>query len=295
MGLYDRDYTQADFKSQQGHFRYAPQMRMNWPKITPVVKWLLIANFGVFFVGTLAFPRNIIVPGFPLPISFLEKWFAVFPYPLLSTLQIWRLVTYQFLHGDVIHILFNMLGLFFLGPTLESHWRSRKFLIFYLGCGIAGALFYYFLVAVGFLPAGVMVGASGAILGMLAACAILFPHFVVFIMFFPVPIRVAAVGLTIMYFFLVVTRAYNAGGHAAHLAGMAAGAAYVFSQSWRDKFKFKLRSGHLEKQMASQRNLQVELDRILEKVHNSGIQSLNSKEKKILREATKAEQTRNKF
>jgi len=295
MGLYDRDYTQADFKSQQGHFRYAPQMRMSWPKITPVVKWLLIANFGVFFLGALAFPKNIIVPGLTFPISFLEKWFSIFPHSLSSTLQIWRLATYQFLHGDVIHILFNMLGLFFLGPTLERHWHSRKFLIFYLGCGVAGGLFYTLLTVFNFLPAGPMVGASGAILGMLAACAILFPQFVVFIMFFPVPIRIAAVGLTIMYFFLVITRAVNAGGHAAHLAGMAAGAAYVFSQSWRDKFKFKLRSGHLEKQMASQRNLQVELDRILEKVHNSGIQSLNSKEKKILREATKAEQTRNKF
>jgi len=151
------------------------------------------------------------------------------------------------------------------------------------------------LVGVGFLPPIPMVGASGAILGMLAACAILFPHFVVFIFIFPVPIRIAAVGLTGVYFLFVVTKGANAGGHAAHLAGMAAGAAYVFSQSWRDKFKFKLQSGRLEKQMASQRNLQVELDRILEKVHNSGIQSLNSKEKKILKEATKAEQTRNKF
>jgi hypothetical protein len=130
---------------------------------------------------------------------------------------------------------------------------------------------------------------------MLAACAILFPHFIVFIFIFPVPIRIAAIGLTGVYFLYVVTKGANAGGHAAHLAGMAAGAAYVFSQSWRDKFKFKLQSGHFEKQMASQRNLQVELDRILEKVHNSGIQSLNSKEKNILKEATKAEQMRNKF
>jgi membrane associated rhomboid family serine protease len=295
MGLYDRDYTQADFQSHQSHFRHAPQMRMSWPKITPVVKWLLIANFGVFFVGTIAFPRNINVPGFPFPITFLEKWFSVFPYTLLSKLQIWRLVTYQFLHADVIHILFNMLGLFFLGPTLERHWHSKKFLIFYLGCGVAGGIFYTLLTVFNFLPAGPMVGASGAILGMLAACAILFPQFVVFIMFFPVPIRVAAVGLTIMYFYFVVTRAENAGGHAAHLAGMAAGAAYVFSQSWRDKFKLKLRSGRWEKQMAAQRNLQAEVDRILAKVHNSGIQSLNPREKKILKEATKAEQMRNRF
>jgi membrane associated rhomboid family serine protease len=286
MGLYDRDYTQADFKSQEGHFRYSPQMRISWPKITPVVKWLLIINIGVFLAAITIKPLGI----------FIYNWFQLDPrWP--QALQLWRLISYQFLHdpGFVLHIFFNMLGLFFLGPTLESYWGGKRFLSFYLGCGVAGALFYYFLVAVKFLPAISMIGASGAILGMLAACAILFPHFVVFIFIFPVPIRVAAIGFTALYFLLVVTKADNAGGNAAHLAGMAAGAAYVFSQSWRDKFKFKLRSGHWEKQMASQRNLQVEVDRILEKVHNSGIQSLSSKEKKILKEATKSEQMRNKL
>ena len=286
MGLYDREYTQSDFKSQHGHFRYAPQMRMSWPKITPVVKWLLIINVGVFLAGIMIRPLG----------AFIYNWFQLDPrWP--QALQVWRLVSYQFLHDPnfMLHIFFNMLGLFFLGPTLERHWGSKKFLPFYLGCGVAGALFYFLLVAVKFLPAGPMIGASGAILGMLAACAILFPQFVVFIFIFPVPIRIAAVGFTALYFLMVVTKAENAGGHAAHLAGMAAGAAYVFSQSWRDKFKFKLQSGRWEKQMASQRNLQVELDRILEKVHNSGIQSLNSKEKKILKEATKAEQIRNSF
>jgi len=286
MGLYDRDYTQADFKSQQGHFRSAPQMRMSWPKITPVVKWLLIINIGIFLAGIMIKPLG----------DFIYSSFQLDPrWP--RALQLWRLISYQFLHSPYLirHIFFNMFGLFFLGPTLERHWGGKRFLSFYLGCGVAGALFYFFLVAVKFLPAVPMIGASGAILGMLAACAILFPHFIVFIVVFPVPIRVAAVGFTALYFLLVVTKAENAGGNAAHLAGMAAGAAYVFSQSWRDKFKFKLQSGRWEKQMSSQRNLQVELDRILEKVHNSGIQSLNSKEKKILREATKAEQTRNKF
>jgi membrane associated rhomboid family serine protease len=287
MGLYDRDYTQADFQSHQSHFRYAPQMRMSFPKLTPVVKWLLIINIGVFLAAILIKPLGI----------FIYQWFELDARSLGRALQVWRLITYQFLHDPnwVWHIFFNMLGLFFLGPTLERHWGSKRFLPFYLGCGVAGALFYLLLVAVRFLPAGPMVGASGAILGMLAACAILFPQFVVFIFIFPVPIRIAAIGLTAVYFLVVVTKGANAGGEAAHLAGMAAGAAYVFSQSWRDKFKFKFRSGHWEKRMAAQRNLQVELDRILEKVHNYGIQGLNAKEKKILREATKAEQMRNKL
>jgi len=289
MGLYDRDYTQAGFRSQ---FHNAPQMRMVFPQITPMVKRLLITNFVVFFAGAIFFPRNIHVPNLPFPINFLEKWCSVFPDSLWAMLQLWRLITYQFLHGDIIHILFNMLGLFFLGPTLERHWGSRKFLIFYLSCGVAGGLFYTALAALNFLWAGPMVGASGAILGMLAACAILFPHFVVFIFLFPVPIRVAAIGLTIMYFFFVISRGANAGGHAAHLAGMAAGAAYVFSEPWQTKFKLKIQTGRWERKIAAERNLKLELDRILQKVHNSGIHSLTTKEKKILKQATEAEQKR---
>jgi membrane associated rhomboid family serine protease len=287
MGLYDRDYTQADFKSEHSHFRYAPQMRFTLPRLTPVVKWLLIINIGVFLAGIMVRPLGV----------FIYTWFQLDATSLWRVLQPWRLVTYQFLHDPnwFWHIFVNMLGLFFLGPTLERHWGSKKFLPFYLGCGVAGALFYFLLVAVGFLPAGAMVGASGAILGLLAACAILFPQFVVFIFIFPVPIRIAAIGFAAIYFLIVITRGGNAGGHAAHLAGMAAGAAYVYSQSWRDKFKLKFRSGRWEKQMEEQRKLQFEVDRILAKVHNSGIQSLSSREKKILKQATKAEQTRNTF
>jgi membrane associated rhomboid family serine protease len=287
MGLYDRDYTQADFQSHQSHFRYAPQMRFSLPKLTPVVKWLLIINIGVFIAAITIRPLGV----------FIYEWFELDVSSPRRALQLWRLITYQFLHSPNIfwHIFLNMIGLFFLGPTLERHWGSKRFLPFYLGCGVAGALFYMLLVGVGFLPPIPMVGASGAILGMLAACAILFPQFIVFIFIFPVPIRIAAVGFTAIYFLIVITRGENAGGHAAHLAGMAAGAAYVFSQSWREKFKFKLRSGRWEKHMAAQRNLQFEVDRILHKVSQSGIQSLSSKEKKILKEATKAEQMRNRF
>ncbi len=294
MGLYDRDYTREGFQSQFGN---APQMRMSWPKITPVVKWLLIVNFAAFFIEELFFKESyiVIVSDLQIPVNVLERWFSVFPHTLGASLQIWRLATYQFLHGSIGHILFNMLGLYFLGPTLERHWHSKKFLIFYLACGGAGGLFYTLLTACNFLTAIPMVGASGAILGMLAACAILFPQFVVFIAFFPVPIRVAAVGLTIMYFFLVITRGQNAGGNAAHLAGMAAGAAYVFSRSWRDQFTMKVQAGRWKKKMTTRGDLQVELDRILGKVHNSGLQSLTSKEKKILKEATRAEQMRDRF
>ncbi len=277
MGLYDRDYSQEKFHSA---FRNAPQMRMSFPSLTPVVKWLLIINVVIYFVQILGAD------------GLLVRWFAVYPASFSTALQLWRLVTYQFLHGGIIHILFNMLGLFFLGPTLERHWGGKRFLKFYLGCGAAGGLFYLLLVAVNFLSAGPMIGASGSILGMLAACAILFPHFVVFIVVFPVPIRVAAIVGIVYFLFVMITKGTNAGGEAAHLGGMAAGAVYVFSEGWRAKLKLKIRSSRWEKKITTHRSLQMEVDRILQKVHDSGIHSLTSEEKKILKRATKAEQMR---
>ncbi len=284
MGLYDRDYTQADFHTQYGN---TPQMRLNFPKLTPVVKWLLIANITIYVISVLTFLG-----------PYIYEWFQLDTTSLGRALQIWRLISYQFLHDPVriFHIIFNMLGLYFLGPTLERYWGSKKFLIFYLGCGVAGGLFYMLLVSIGFLPSRPMIGASGAILGMLAACAILFPQFVVIFFIFPVPIRLAAIILTIAYFFFVVTGSENAGGHACHLAGMAAGAAYVLSGPWRNKIKVKMTAGHRwQKKITEQRNLQIELDRILDKVHKYGIHSLTSHEKKILKQATKAEQMRNRY
>ena len=279
MGIYDRDYNQQNYQS---HFRNAPQMRMTFPSLTPMVKWLLIINFVVFLIQAIG--GN----------EFLTSWFSVAPLSLLHSLQIWRLIGYQFLHGSIGHIFFNMLGLFFLGPTLEQHWGSRRFIFFYLGCGVAGGLFYIFLVTVGFLSPGFLVGASGAILGMLAACAILFPHFVVFILFFPVPIRVAAIAGTIFYILLIITKSDNAGGEAAHLGGMAAGAAYVFARPFRAKMKLKMQSRKWEKNLARQKEVQLELDRILEKVHNQGLQSLTRKEKNILRQATEQQNMKNR-
>ncbi len=278
MGLYDRDYTQAG--QHQQHYG-SPQMRFNLPRLTPVVKWLLIANLSIFVAGVLVRPLG----------DFLEDWFAVDGGSWLTKLQLWRLVTYQFLHSRTViwHVFFNMLAVFFLGPPLERHWGSRRFLPFYLMCGAAGGLFYLLLTSIRFLAPIPMIGASGSVLGLLAACAILFPHIVVFVFFFPVPIRIAAIVLTFMFFLLIVTRSNNAGGQAAHLAGMAAGAAYVLLLPKLGRFRLKVRAGSWEKNVEEQRTLQIEVDRILAKVHREGLHSLTGKEKRALKKATQME------
>jgi len=278
MGLYDRDYTQADYRSK---FRHTPQMRIGFPQMTPVVKRLLIINIAIFFVSTTIAPLG----------NFIYEWFQLDCTCPARTLQLWRLITYQFLHGGFWHILLNMWALWMFGPTLERLWSGKRFLAFFLFCGAAGGLFYILLVAVHFLPPLPMVGASGAILGVFAACAILFPNMRLILFPFPIsiPIRAAAIAGLIIYSVFVATRSANAGGHAAHLAGMAAGAAYVYSESRRTKFKLKIRAGRWQKKMAEQQKLQLELDRILRKVHDSGIHSLTAKEKRILKKATEAE------
>ena len=282
MGLYDRDYTQADFKSQ---YRFSPQMSM--PRITPVVKWLLIINIALFI--PTVFSQTI---G-----DFFYKWFSVFPINISTSLQLWRVITYQFLHADLSHIFWNMLILFFFGPMLERIWGGRKFLIFYLICGAAGGFVYPLLAkpGLGLLHSGWLVGASGSILGMLAAGAILFPKAIVLVMFvFPMHLWILAVILAAMSM-LTLFSGENQGGEIAHLAGMATGAIYVLTESWRERMKFKMSSGRWEKKIAEQRNIKAELDRILDKVHKSGIHSLTRKEKKVLKQATRAEQMKNRM
>ena len=282
MGLYDRDYT----RESRGHaFRNLPQMRMNLPRITPVVKWLLIINIVVFVASFMIKPLGV----------FFYKWFSVFPASIELALQFWRIITYQFLHdiNGFGHIFGNMLVLFFFGPMLERYWGSKKFLIFYLLCGAMGGILYPLLAFAGWLEVGALVGASGAIFGMLAAGAILFPNLNVYIWgIFPIRLIILAIILAVISI-MNIFGGENAGGEAAHLAGMAAGAVYVFSESWRAKLRLKLRSDQLDKQMTATTNLQAELDRILQKVHESGIHSLTSKERKTLKRVTELERMRN--
>jgi membrane associated rhomboid family serine protease len=277
MGLYDRDYTQSEFRQQRFGL---PQLRFNLPQLTPVVKWLLIINFGVF-VLTLFRPLR----------ESLYSLFQVDAGSWRTALQPWRLITYQFLHHapGFWHILMNMFALYMLGPSLERSWGSRKFLPFYLICGASGGLMYLLLARVGFLPGGTMVGASGAVYGLMAACAILFPHFVGVLFIFPVPMRMLVVLLAVMSFLTVITGGNNAGGEAAHFTGMAVGAAYVVLSPRVNKFSMKMRAGSWEKRLEESRKLQIEVDRILAKVHRSGLHSLTGVEKRTLKRATQEE------
>ena len=289
MGFQDRPYYH-----EPGHFgpgggrSFSPGGGVSFffPNVTPVVKYLLLANIAIFIVQSL----------WP---NILEPWLAATGESYLSAIQIWRLITFQFLHGSTMHLLFNMLGLYFLGAILERSWGSKTFLYFYLISGVVGGLLFVITNLLGAFGRSYLVGASGGILALLMACAILFPHIKVLLFFIvPVNIRVIAGFLAVMYFLSVLrdynTYGSNAGGNLCHLGGMATGFVWVM---WRGRLAslwIKRQRGAYQRKQQHQEQLHYEVDRILSKVHQQGLQSLSRKEKQILQKATESQKKSNR-
>ena len=265
----------------------------------PVVKWLLIINIAVYYLDMLFFKWN------------LWNW-GHFSVGLgLQKFQIWRFLTFQFIHANGRHLLFNMLGLFFFGHFAERWWGSRKFIVYYLVCGMAGALMYVVLfylglfgkapVAVGneLLPASYipMVGASAGIFAILVCVAIIAPNLKVYLFFFlPMSMRVFAIGALVFSVYVILTNGNNAGGEAGHLGGAILGFILMKnphllgfigdSSGRRNKHRTIDATIVREKKLRPQININMndsEIDRILDKVNREGMQSLTESEKEILR------------
>ena len=208
--------------------------------------------------------------------------------------QIWRLFTFTYLHdlSGLWHIGMNMLGLYLLGTPLERRWGARRFFAFYTLAGFAAVSLYMAMTVLGPLNASAsLIGASGGVLGVLGACAVLFPQFRLIFFIFPVPIRTAAVFFVAMYSFNLWTRGYNAGGDACHLAGLAFGIAWGYrghrwTRSW-DNWRESMKRSAREEKRRTAVDQQAEVDRILDKVHREGIHSLSRHEKRTLETATK--------
>ncbi len=218
----------------------------------------------------------------------------------LYGLQIWRWVTYQFLHDGFMHVLFNMVGLYFFGPMLEKWWGSRRFLAFYLLCGISGAVLMALLSFVpGLLMVGPqthLVGASGSLFGILAGAAVLFPHQRVMLLFPPIPMAMRTMALLFMglAFLSVMAGTPNAGGDAAHLGGALLGFILIKNArwlNWADRLSPSaiqdgVNKGRFERKRKRKAADQAEVGRILDKVRDKGLASLTRKEKNTLNEET---------
>lgn len=213
MGLRDRDYYGG----------YQPPQRMGVLADAPVTRGLLIANVAVFLL-------NALLRGGDGWGSVLDRFGAFTVAQGVFGLQLWRLITFQFLHANLTHLLFNMYALFTFGPLVERWWRGRPFLVFYLASGVAGALFYTLLwLAPGLLegtgPTTSLVGASAGIFGVLIATAIIAPEGRVVLLIPPIPMSMRTYAIAILLFgvLIVVMNGRNAGGEAGHLGGALAG------------------------------------------------------------------------
>ena len=198
--------------------------------MTPVVKNLLIINVLVF-LAQQAMPQ--------ITSQFVGH------YPLGGGFEPWQVISHMFMHGGVGHLFFNMFALVVFGSALERVWGSKRFLQFYLLCGIGA--FLIFEATVGYSlynligqvsiehPTGLVIGASGAVYGLLLGFGMLFPNTELMLLFPPIPIK--AKYFVILYGLLELSMAMsnNQGdnvAHVAHLGGMIIG--YILIKKWQN-------------------------------------------------------------
>jgi membrane associated rhomboid family serine protease len=267
-----------------------PQMRLSMPRPTTAVMWLIVANVIGLILDTVS---QHIATGFWHE-TFGLSWYG------LSRGYIWQPLTYMFTHAGLWHLVFNMFGLYIFGIEFERVFGRDRFLTFYAICGLVGGLAY--LVLSVFSPgyrAVPLVGASGAVYGLLIAAIIFFPHIQVVVVFFPMPIRVFGLLLLGFLFFSVITpgQMQNLGGEVCHMAGAATGVATLYF--WRMLPRIRLGgrrrargAGAWQRRIEAEAAEQAEVDRILAKVSHSGIHSLTRRERRTLEQATKHQRER---
>jgi len=306
MGLDSRDYYRP---SGMGGFSFFP----------PVIKKLLIANGIVYLLQIIA---GMIVYGYTLSgqaVTYeylLTKYFAL--NPLGDGFLIWQPITYQFMHGSFTHILFNMFMLWMFGMEIENIMGSKKFFIFYLISGIGAGLLQLFLSQAFTGSMGPTIGASGAVYGVMIAFAMFFPDRYVFI-YFLIPIKAKYLIAILIVFEFMSVGDPTLIAHLAHIGGALTAFIFILLDK-KNNFNFdklftslkkpkrydyppgykrppfKVREDDIEDakfyDISNSFNredevTQEEIDRILDKISQSGYQKLTEREKRILFEASK--------
>jgi membrane associated rhomboid family serine protease len=219
----------------------APRIRFDWRSfITPAVKILVLTCTGVFVLQTL------IELFLPRVYPWFIHEFGLVPRGVVPGLRIWQPLTYIFLHGELLHLFFNMLVLWMFGRNLEEVWGKKRFINYFLLCGVGAGIITIVVkfvpLAWGSTPSDIpTIGASGALYGILIANAILFPDRQVWIFFFliSIPMRVFVIIMAFLEFFSTLG---SAGGdnvsHLCHLGGMLVGWLYLR----RGSFLYRVRN-----------------------------------------------------
>ena len=190
--------------------------------LTPVVKNLMILMGAVFLLQMI-----------------VRRWFNIYlglvPLLVWEKYYVWQLVTYIFLHGGITHLLFNFLALWMFGGELESYWGPKKFLFYFLFCGIGAGICTVVFSPYQFIPT---IGASGSIYGLLLAFGWLFPNRPIYIYFlFPIPAKYMVIIFGLIELF---SSAEGTGGgiaHLTHLGGILFGLLYMAYPIVRQKIR----------------------------------------------------------
>jgi len=266
--------------------------------MTPWVQRLIIANVVIFVLTELLrFPAANVF-------GFVPAYILVRP---------WTVVTYMFLHGGWMHLLFNMLGLFFFGPPLEGRWGSGPFLKYYFICGLGGAVLSSIMAIIqpGFAAYVPIIGASGAVYGVMLAFAMNWPDTPIYIWgIFPIPAKILVAMFVAFSLFSAFGGRMDGVAHFAHLGGFAAGYIYLKWEAYRGpkgmrKFRKTMNrrkltvvpggeqparpasAGDARREDASDPHLLDELDRVLDKISTDGMGSLTTAERQLLDQVSK--------
>jgi membrane associated rhomboid family serine protease len=196
------------------------------PALPTITKWLLIVNVAAFFIDDLLRLST----GF----SFVS-WFAL--WPLGHGFLPWQVVTYAFLHGDIIHLLFNMFALWMFGGELERLWGTKRFVHFYGASVLAAAATQLVVTGITGSPFPTL-GASGGVYGLLLGFGMLFPNREIMLLIPPIPLKAKTYVLIFGALELWMgLRVSDGVAHFAHLGGMIGG--FLMIRYWRGQPPFR--------------------------------------------------------
>ncbi|WP_075603272.1 rhomboid family intramembrane serine protease [Saccharicrinis aurantiacus] len=276
---------------------------------------LIYINLGVFVVIRVIYAILALMGGGDLG-DLIISWLSVPAHPSALLFRPWTIITYMFLHYDFLHILFNMLYLYWFGRLFLNYFNPRQLLGVYFMGGIAGAALYILSYNIfpglnSVAPSAVMMGASASVMAILFATARYAPNVKVHLMFLG-PVKLMHIALVLFILDLIsISSMSNTGGHLAHIGGALFGVFYASRlqkgkdttlrfNRWMDKVVTLFsRKNHMKVTHSSKKrpmsdmeynsrknNNQHNVDRILDKIKSKGYDSLSDEEKRTLFDAS---------